>query len=200
MERSEKAQHVQRRAVLRAAVGAGAGVALASALYAGRGLIPVKTLTPQTQPLKAGDRFVRATGSGRGAVIAPSDLPLGGPPVLAYPLDPAAGVVKDGEAKNAVLLLRFRPEELDEASRGHAAEGAVAYSAVCTHLGCVVSQWVAARQVLLCPCHGGQYDPRQQARVVALPPPRPLPQLPLRSEGGLLVAAGGFLGPVGPEV
>lgn len=76
-------------------------------------------------------------------------------------------------------------------------EGAIAYSAVCTHLGCIISQWVADRRAGLCPCHGGLYDLAQGARVLAGPVPRPVPQLPLREEGGVLVAAGEFLGEVG---
>ena len=73
------------------------------------------------------------------------------------------------------------------------------YSAVCTHLGCIVSQWVADKEAALCPCHGGMYDLRHGAQVIAGPPPRPVPQLPVRVEDGVLVAAGEFLGPVGVQ-
>ena len=55
----------------------------------------------------------------------------------------------------------------------------VAYSAVCTHAGCIVA-YDSARAELVCPCHGSVYDPRRGARVVAGPAPRPLSAVPLQ--------------------
>jgi thiosulfate dehydrogenase [quinone] large subunit len=55
----------------------------------------------------------------------------------------------------------------------------VAYSAVCTHAGCIVG-YESARAELVCPCHGSIYDPRHGAQVVAGPAPRPLPVVPVR--------------------
>jgi rieske iron-sulfur protein len=112
-------------------------------------------------------------------------------------MDPKTKVVKSGEAKNTVLVARYSPEELSPEVAQHAVEGVVAYSAVCTHLGCIISQWVADKKAGLCPCHGGTFDLAQEARVVAGPPPRPVPQLPLKVENEVLVAAGEFLGEVG---
>ena len=112
-------------------------------------------------------------------------------------MDPKTKVVKSGEAKNTVLVARYPLEALSPEVAQHAAEGVVAYSAVCTHLGCIVSQWVAEKKAALCPCHGGVFDLAQGARVIFGPPPRPIPQLPLQVENGVLVAAGEFLGEVG---
>ena len=50
----------------------------------------------------------------------------------------------------------------------------VAFSAVCTHLGCIV-QWEKEKQDFLCPCHGGRYT--DDGTVISGPPPRPLPKL-----------------------
>ena len=47
-----------------------------------------------------------------------------------------------------------------------------AFSAVCTHLGCLVG-WDHARQQIVCPCHGGIYD--VEGKVVSGPPPKALP-------------------------
>jgi cytochrome b6-f complex iron-sulfur subunit len=47
-----------------------------------------------------------------------------------------------------------------------------AFSAVCTHLGCIVKWQPAAGHVWYCPCHKGTYD--REGRVVSGPPPRPL--------------------------
>lgn len=46
----------------------------------------------------------------------------------------------------------------------------IAYSAICTHQGCTVSYRPQSHE-LVCPCHGGAYDPAQGARVVAGPLP-----------------------------
>ncbi len=46
-----------------------------------------------------------------------------------------------------------------------------AYSAVCSHLGCLV-RWEPQQKVFLCPCHGGVFD--GSGKVVSGPPPKPL--------------------------
>lgn len=52
----------------------------------------------------------------------------------------------------------------------------VAYDAVCTHAGCTV-EYDPQYKLLVCPCHGGAFDPAHGAQVVAGPPPTPLSQL-----------------------
>jgi len=116
---------------------------------------------------------------------------------MAYPMDPRTKVVRDGSRLNQVLLIRLDPEEFTEETRAHSADGIVAYSAVCTHLCCDVSQWHLEAKILLCPCHGSQFDPRDRAKVIDGPAPRRLAVLPLRVVDNVLVAAGGFIGRVG---
>ena len=48
-----------------------------------------------------------------------------------------------------------------------------AFSAICTHLGCIV-KWDPATQKILCPCHAGVFG--ADGRVLSGPPPRPLPE------------------------
>jgi nitrite reductase/ring-hydroxylating ferredoxin subunit len=62
----------------------------------------------------------------------------------------------------------------------------VAYSAVCTHQGCTVAYKGGK---LACPCHGSVFDPAKGAEVVAGPAPTPLPEIPVRVEGGEVVRA-----------
>lgn len=50
-----------------------------------------------------------------------------------------------------------------------------AFSAVCTHLGCVV-KWVSEKQEFLCPCHAGRFS--VEGKVLGGPPPKPLETLP----------------------
>jgi Rieske Fe-S protein len=56
-----------------------------------------------------------------------------------------------------------------------------AFSAVCTHLGCIVSQ--VSNGTIDCPCHGSQYNITTGA-VVAGPAPRPLPAAQIKVSGG----------------
>jgi rieske iron-sulfur protein len=144
-----------------------------------------------------GDRFAFANGERKGDIIAPADLPLGGPPVMAYPMDPQTKTVREGSRLNQVLLIRLDTETLAEETRTRSAAGIVAYSAICTHAGCDVADWQAGTQMLLCFCHYSQFDPKDGARVVEGPAPRRLAALPLKVAEGVLMAADGFIGRVG---
>src|SRR5215204_2261566 len=62
----------------------------------------------------------------------------------------------------------------------------VAYSAVCTHQGCTVAYKDGN---LACPCHGSIFDPANGASVVAGPAPRPLPEIPVKVQGGEVIKA-----------
>jgi Rieske Fe-S protein len=55
------------------------------------------------------------------------------------------------------------------------------FSAVCTHMGCIVNQ--ISNQTIDCPCHGSQYSITTGA-VVAGPAPRPLPAKQFKVSGG----------------
>ena len=125
------------------------------------------------------------------------DLPAGGPPVLAWPMDAATGVVRRGARFNQVLLIRLTIARLSAAEQVFASQGVVAFSAICTHAGCVVSSWRAADKCFLCPCHGSIYDPSAGARVIGGPAPRPLPALPLRADREALTVAARFTGWIG---
>ena len=53
--------------------------------------------------------------------------------------------------------------------------GLRAYSAVCTHFACVC-KWDPARELIVCPCHEGYFEPLE-GQVVSGPPPLPLESL-----------------------
>jgi cytochrome b6-f complex iron-sulfur subunit len=55
-----------------------------------------------------------------------------------------------------------------------------AFSAVCTHLGCLV-KWDASATEFKCPCHAGVFD--ENGRVVSGPPPSPLPEFGVKEVG-----------------
>jgi Rieske Fe-S protein len=145
---------------------------------------------------KEGDLFV-AIASEKADALGLADLPLGGPPVLAWPMDPASNTVRKDSRLNKVLLLRLDAAALNGATKERAAEGVVAYSAICPHAGCEVSGWAAEQQLLECSCHYSHYDPREAASVVDGPAPRPLAALPLKLVDGKLAVAKPFTGRVG---
>ena len=58
-------------------------------------------------------------------------------------------------------------------------KGLIAFSPVCTHLGCYVN-WDNNRKEFLCPCHGGRYN--SEGQVIAGPPPKSLTRLPYKIE------------------
>ncbi len=61
-----------------------------------------------------------------------------------------------------------------------------AYSALCTHMGCVVA-YDRDENTLECPCHGSIFDPASGAEVLNGPATRPLPEIPVRVEGDRVV-------------
>jgi rieske iron-sulfur protein len=152
---------------------------------------------------QAADLLVFAEGAHAGEVIKPDDLPLGGRPALAWPMDPKTKVVRKGSRLNEVLVVRLKPAEIDDETRPHAADGIVAYSAVCSHAGCTVTGWMKAangdQNVFKCLCHNSEYDPRQNAQVVFGPAPRRLAALPLAMGEGSITVAAGFVGKVGVQ-
>ncbi len=170
---------------------------LKSGLAFGLGLRSLNVLHAQVgDPRKArpqeGDRFVFAFGPRQGEAIGVDDVPLASEQIICYAVDPASGTVRDGSRLNQVLLLRFDPRSLAPETREASADGVVAYSGICPHTGCDIEDWSEETEFLVCSCHESEFDPRDAAEVISGPAPRRLPSLPLRSEDGVLVAAGGF--------
>ena len=152
----------------------------------------------QSELPQPGDQFVMVGREAEAAPLKPGDFELQDL-VLAWGFDPQQKIVRSASRLNMVLLMRFDPATLGEAQRQIAADGIVAYTAVCTHQQCWVTDWLKSTQVLQCPCHQSQYDLRQGGKVVGGPAPRPLPALPLKISNNLLDVAGPFTGRVGGE-
>jgi ubiquinol-cytochrome c reductase iron-sulfur subunit len=106
------------------------------------------------------------------------------------------------KAKAAVLLVRVNPSDLNEdpAKADWSYQGIVAYSKICTHVGCPVALYEQHTHHLLCPCHQSTFDLANHCEVVFGPASRPLPQLPIAVDAeGYLIAQSDFLEPVGPS-
>jgi ubiquinol-cytochrome c reductase iron-sulfur subunit len=116
----------------------------------------------------------------------------------------------DELAKAGVILIKFAPGELDIPTRtdfgktvgsmNWTVDNIVAYSKICTHVGCPVALYEQTTHHILCPCHQSTFDAAHGAAVIFGPAARPLPQLPLAVDSsGNLVAQGDFNEPVGPS-
>ena len=106
------------------------------------------------------------------------------------------------KAKAAVLLIRMDPSDLieEEDRKSWSYDGIVAYSKICTHVGCPVALYEQQTHHLLCPCHQSQFDVENHCRVIFGPAKRALPQLPIAVDAeGYLIAQSDFTEPVGPS-
>jgi ubiquinol-cytochrome c reductase iron-sulfur subunit len=106
------------------------------------------------------------------------------------------------KAKSVVILVRMKPQDLNELPEraSWSYDGIVAYSKICTHVGCPVGLYEQQTHHLLCPCHQSQFDVADHAKVIFGPAKRALPQLPIAVDAeGYLIAQSDFLEPVGPS-
>ena len=105
------------------------------------------------------------------------------------------------KAKAAVLLMRLDENDIQsQKQRDWGYNGIVAYSKICTHVGCPVGLYEQQTHHLLCPCHQSTFDVTQDAKVIFGPAKRPLPQLQITvDDEGYLVSAAPFQEAVGPS-
>ena len=118
--------------------------------------------------------------------LAPDDVKAGAKQLLALPYAPAEKRPRNGSRLNRILLIRPEVGNLDTETLARAADGVLAYSAICTPQACDVNAWREKEQALLCFCHFSQFQPATGGAVGAGPAPRPLPWLPRRVEDGRL--------------
>jgi len=104
-------------------------------------------------------------------------------------------------AKAAVLLMRLDEDLIQsQKQRDWGYHGIIAYSKICTHVGCPVGLYEQQTHHLLCPCHQSTFDVTQDAKVIFGPAKRPLPQLQITvDDEGYLVSAAPFQEAVGPS-
>ncbi len=165
----------------------------------------LKVLSPEKKgggymsSIRPGDALVYAQGGKQGATIHSSEMQVGDA-ILAYPSG------KSSNLANLVQLIRLDETEFKPPTRVELTDkGFVAYSAICTHLGCTVT-WVKNQQAPMasyteCFCHTSIFDPSKGAKVVGGPAPIPLAQVGVKvAEDGTIVFTSGFTGPIGPQV
>jgi ubiquinol-cytochrome c reductase iron-sulfur subunit len=138
-----------------------------------------------------------------GEPVRPEDVSVGGQ-LTVFPGVPGGSTNK--YADSPTLLIHLREDDAEQARRNAmpANEDAqwgnfVAYSKICTHVGCPASLYEQQTNKLLCPCHQSQFLITDNARPVFGPATRRLPQLPITvDEEGFFVAKSDYKVPVGP--
>jgi ubiquinol-cytochrome c reductase iron-sulfur subunit len=130
-----------------------------------------------------------------------SDVTLGSVfHVMPEGIDTSAHVLEE-KGKAAVILIGIDSALIQvPKERAWGYGSMVAYSKICTHVGCPVGLYEHRTHHLLCPCHQSTFDVTQNCAVIFGPAHRPLPQLPITVDAqGYLVAESGFHEPVGPS-
>ena len=188
-----------RRSLIKRSLGAALGLSAISPILLLRDLGPLPGPEQKMTNWKSGTYLVTDPGDRR---IKASDLEVGSVaqvmPEFANPKDRHL----DDIAKDALLLIRLRPSEFnlepDRLAMTH--EGIIAFSKICSHMGCAVALYEQTTKHLLCPCHQSTFDVTRAAKVIFGPAARPLPQLDITVDGeGYLVARKPFSEPVGPS-
>jgi ubiquinol-cytochrome c reductase iron-sulfur subunit len=117
----------------------------------------------------------------------------------------------DALAMAGVILIKFEPGQLHVPTNHDGGtlvstmnwtidNTLVAYSKICTHVGCPVALYEQTTHHILCPCHQSTFDAANGANVIFGPAARALPQLPLMLDSeGYIAAASDFTQPVGPS-
>ncbi|WP_055491899.1 ubiquinol-cytochrome c reductase iron-sulfur subunit [Streptomyces sp. TP-A0356] len=103
-------------------------------------------------------------------------------------------------AKAALMIVRLQPDNIkDKRELQWSHQGIVAFSKICTHVGCPISLYEQQTHHVLCPCHQSTFDLSDGARVIFGPAGHALPQLRIGvNADGYLEALGDFEEPVGP--
>lgn len=103
--------------------------------------------------------------------------------IVFFPLIPEDEVPRLGVKKAELVFTAAGKERKTRVFLVATAEGMAAFSATCSHLGCLVS-FNKEKQEFLCPCHGGRYD--LAGRNIAGPPPAPLARFPMKVQNSML--------------
>ena len=188
-----------RRSLIKRSLGLSLGLVGLSPLLLLRDLGPLPGKQLETTNWASGVRLVTDPGN---RPIKPSDLEVGAVAQVLPQLPAGQERTLNSIAKDALLLIRLRPEDFqlspERLSWTH--EGIIAFSKICTHMGCAVALYEQQTKHLLCPCHQSTFDVPRAAKVIFGPAARPLPQLAITVDSeGYLVAKQGFTEPVGPS-
>ena len=188
-----------RRSLIKRSMGLSLGLIGLSPLVLLRDLGPLPGNDLTKTSWMAGTRLVTDPGD---RPIRPEDLEVGAVAQVLPKLRPDQKRTLNDIGKDAVLLIRIRPEEfqLSPERLSWTYDGIIAFSKICSHMGCAVALYEQTTKHLLCPCHQSTFDVPRAAKVIFGPAARPLPQLAITIDSeGYLIAQKPFNEPVGPS-
>lgn len=190
---------IGRRPLIKRTLGAALGLVGVAPVLMLRDLGPLPKKELETTSWKAGTRLVTDPGD---RPIKASDLEIGAVVQTMPELEQGEERTLNKTAKDPVLLIRLRTEDfnLDAERQSWTYEGIIAFSKICSHMGCAVALYEQQTHHLLCPCHQSTFDVTRAAKVIFGPAARPLPQLAITVDSeGYLIAKQPFTEPVGPS-
>jgi len=195
---------VKRRKMLGGLFAVGAGVFGIVALFPLlRSLGPLPANSLEVTDWRRGTRLVDANGRPvrRGTMVTGGIMTVYPEGTVIVGKSPQPFITENGQAIDQTVLIRLGDEDVttQPGRESWAPAGYVAYSKLCTHLGCPVGLYEQQLELLVCPCHQSMFNVRNGAVPQFGPAPRPLPQLALAfDDQGFLVAQGPYNQAVGP--
>ena len=188
-----------RRTLIKRSLGLALGLSALTPLVLLRDLGPLPKKQLNKNSWEAGTRLVTDPGD---RPLRPEDLEVGSVAQVLPALKNGEERTLENIGTDAVLLIRLRPEDfqLNPERLSWTHDGIIAFSKICSHMGCAVALYEQQTKHLLCPCHQSTFDVTRAAKVIFGPAARPLPQLAITvDEQGYLVAKQGFTEPIGPS-
>ncbi|MDR2986845.1 MAG: Rieske (2Fe-2S) protein [Nocardiopsaceae bacterium] len=203
-EGTEASQFVKRPLLRRTLIAATVPLAVAPiVLLRDLGPLPRKTLDHTVWR-----KGMRLLDYGSNTPIRPADFSSPGGMITVVP----DGFEDDFNAlaKATCIIIKFAPNQVDYTAKSSpvpgkvvqnwAVDNIIAYSKICTHVGCPAALYEQTTHHILCPCHQSTFDATRGAEVIFGPATRALPQLPMTVDAqGFLVAKHDFTEPVGPS-
>lgn len=159
-------------------------------------IFPLKSLGPNP-----GNTLFRTNWKRGVRLVTPLDKPVH---VNDLPVGGIVTVFPEGmehQDADATLVMKVPEDEVipRKGRETWSVQGNIAYSKVCTHVGCPVGLYRDKTHELLCPCHQSTFNVLDGARAIFGPATRSLPQLPLDVDAeGYLVAQSDYREPIGP--
>ncbi|HEV3289649.1 MAG TPA: Rieske 2Fe-2S domain-containing protein [Streptosporangiaceae bacterium] len=200
-EGAEASGFAKRPLLRRTLIAASAGLALAPIVVL-RDMGPLPGTSLRHTVWRKGTRLLVY---GPNAPLRPADFAVPGQMITVVPDGYQDN--QDALAKATTIIIKFAPGQLQPntpqsygTQMNWTVENIVAYSKICTHVGCPVALYEETTHNILCPCHQSTFDATRGAAVIFGPAARPLPQLPLGTDAeGYLIATHDYYEPVGPS-